>query len=354
MKAGPTPILDASIAEVSGSAPVAARRSRLATVARFVVVAPWLLCLLTFGCTAPDESARPPPDPGTADSSLDSLALEVVGASDARDDDTAHVGLPFWMPDPGGFKVFFIDVGQGDATIVIADDGTTMLVDGGRNSTLLATRLQSFQLKNIDVIVATHADSDHIGGLVAAFAAFDVKTVYWNGGKKETEVFNAFLNAATNEGAKLVTPRRGDSFKLGNLPVDVVHPAALSGNHNDDSIVLQTGCSGSWVLLTGDAEANAEKEMLTKFGISDIDVLKVGHHGSKSGTSQPFVDALKPKHGIISAGRDNAYGHPDAAVTGRLKKAGAEIIETDLDENDDTVMMTATCKLKYTFSRPFW
>ncbi|GEM_PF-2327257 len=285
----------------------------------------------------------------------DASAHDVVTRdSDALGPVDTVAAKPFWMPDSGGFTVLFLDVGQGDAIVVISDDGTTMLVDGGRTENLLAQRLKSMQLTRLDVVVASHADLDHIGGLGAAFDAFDVGTVYWNGAKKETASFMEFLDDATKEGAKLIEPRRGESFKLGPLKVEVVHPGKLSGNHNDDSIVLQTGCAGSWVLLTGDAENAAEKEMLNEFGVSDIDVLKVGHHGSKSGTSQTFIDALKPKHAIISAGVTNAYGHPDAGVIARLKKAGAKVLETDIDDADDTVMMTATCKGPYSFSRPFW
>ena len=188
----------------------------------------------------------------------------------------------------------------------------------------------------------------------AVFEAFDVMNVYWNGGVKDTDVFDEFLDTAKEEGAQLLEPRRGDTFKLGKMTVEVVHPGKLSGAHNHDSIVLQTGCAGAWLLLTGDAETAAEKEMISQFGIGDIDILKVGHHGSKNGTTQPFLDALKPKHAVISAGRNNLYGHPDAALVERLKAAGAKVHETDVTENDDTLMLKADCKLSQQFSRPFW
>ena len=261
---------------------------------------------------------------------------------------------PFWMPAKGGYTVLFVDVEQGDATVVIADDGTTMLIDGGKTTKLLAARLQALKLQQLDVVVATHADADHIGGLKAAFDAFDVGTVYWNGSTKDTTLFDNFLQDAKDEGAQLLIPKRGDKFKLGTLPVEVVHPGTISGNHNEDSVVLMTGCSGAWVLLTGDAEAEAEDEMLKKYGVSDVDVLKVGHHGSKSSTTQPFLDALKPKDAVISAGRKNIYGHPDNSVVERLKAAGAKVQLTDINEGDDTLMMKTDCKLPYSFTRPFW
>jgi competence protein ComEC len=261
---------------------------------------------------------------------------------------------PFWQPPAGGYTVLFLDVGQGDAIVVIAADGSTMLVDGGKREKILAKRLAALKLKSIDFVVATHADSDHIGALEAAFDSFDVGSVYWNGSTKDTDVFDDFLQAAKEGGAQLLVPQRGDVFKLGEVPVEVVHPGKLSGSHNDDSIVLLTGCSGAWLLLTGDAEAKAEAEMLQDYGISDVDVLKVGHHGSKSGTTQPFLDALKAKDAIISAGKQNIYNHPDSSVIERLKSSGAKVWETDVNDGDDTLMMKADCKSPYVFSRPFW
>ncbi len=132
----------------------------------------------------------------------------------------------------------------------------------------------------------------------------------------------------------------------------MLHPAMVTGNHNDDSVVLEFGCPGARVLLTGDAEHSAEKDMIATKMLSDIDVLKVSHHGSKTGTSQAFIDVVKPEHAIISAGKVNSYGHPDEGVVERLKKAGAKVHATDTASSDDTIMFKADCKAPYAFETP--
>lgn len=316
-------------------------------------------------CSDPASDPSPPAsdvsasdaDGASLDGSLkpDGTADTTLAGDAASGDDAPEIVAPppFWTPPPGGYTVLFVDVGQGDAIVVIADDGSTLLVDGGKSPKVLAARLASLQLKGIDILVATHADSDHIGGLLAAFDAFDVLNVYWNGATKTTNVFEEFLSTAKDEGAQLLIPKVGEVIKVGSLPVTVVHPGVLTDDANNDSIVLVGGCEGARFLLTGDAEEPAEQQLLKQPTNLDIDVLKVGHHGSKSGTTDAFIAAVTPKTAIISAGLTNAYDHPDASVIDRLKKAGAEILATDTaDDTDDTLMMKTDCKLPYVFTRP--
>lgn len=304
---------------------------------------------LIAGCA---DAEPDPVRPATyLDASGDAIASGEVatgGTDAAGDTDTTQTTAnPLSVP-AGGYRVIFLDIGQGDATLVIASSGETLLVDGGNKPNLLIQRLVALGLERLDAVVATHADADHIAGLAKAMARWDVKTVYWNGLKKETQVFKAFFAAASK--VQLIAPKRGQILKVGSLNLEVLHPdksASEGSNHNAASLVLLTGCPGAWVMLTGDAEAQSEKSMLKADVLSDIDVLKVAHHGSKSSTTQAFLDAVTPEHGVISAGMTNAYGHPDDVVIGRLNDGNIKIHHVDSTWSDDSVTLTSTCKGSY-------
>jgi competence protein ComEC len=260
-------------------------------------------------------------------------------------------------PTPGGgnggggsgnwFTVAFLDVGQGDA-ILITINGERLLIDGGASSTLALTRLQALGVTDLDAILMTHPDADHIGGLAAVLGAFTVERIYLNGGTASTDVFATFMAAVNAEGAEITTLSRGMTVPLGGLSLPVLHPVVTStAQSNDNSLVVRLTCGS--VLFTGDAEVPAETSMLSAGLVTDVDVLKVGHHGSKSSSSLAFLQAAKPEVAVISAGRTNSYGHPATEVLDRLAIVGASLVYTDTTAADDTVVMSSDCST-YSFS----
>lgn len=258
---------------------------------------------------------------------------------------------PVEVPGATGFKVYFIDVGPGDAASIIASNGESLLIDGGRSKTRLKDRFAGLGITDIDAVLATHPDADHIGGLVAAFDLFTVERFYWNGQMHTTRVF-ANLNAAWQaEGAQITVSQTGDTIPLGDLNLRVLHPSSLAADKNENSIVVSLTCETVDVLFTGDAEIPSEDDMIAAGVLFGIDILKVAHHGSNSSTSDAFLSLVQPEIGIISAGLNNQYGHPHAEVKNRLVAAGAELVYTDATDQDDTVLLTSDCQT-YSFSRP--
>jgi beta-lactamase superfamily II metal-dependent hydrolase len=247
-----------------------------------------------------------------------------------------------------GFSVDFIDVGQGDATLITVG-GQRLLIDGGRPANLVVQRLQSLGVTDLDVIVATHPDADHVGGLAAVLAAYSVERIYINGDPSTTQTYTDFLSAALAEGAQVITPRRGETIAIGGLQLAVLNPASLTSDTNNDSIVLRLTCGAVSVQFEGDAEAPAEQSMLAAGQVTDVDVLKVGHHGSSTASSLAFLQATKPEVAVISAGLTNPYGHPAPEVVSRLQGLGVQLVYTDTASSDDTKVMTSNCQT-YSFS----
>ncbi len=231
-------------------------------------------------------------------------------------------------------QVQFLDVGQGDAILIQAPTGEVMLVDGGRDAGVvrqLSQELGWFD-RDIDVLVSTHPDLDHIGGLVDVLARYTVGTIVTTENTGESLAAAAYADGVQTEGAAIVFARAGQVIHLGaSTTVRVLSPAQNPAQleSNASSIVLQVQYGEIEFMLTGDAPKGIEDYLVTQHGATlESEVLKLGHHGSDTSTSAIFLEAVSPTYGVVSAGKDNRYGHPHPDVVARASAAGARVIST--------------------------
>lgn len=249
-------------------------------------------------------------------------AAQATGNTGAENTGTAQAGT---------LTVTWLDVGQGDAA-VIQCGGQSMLIDGGKpeKSSYLYAWLQQHGLSYLDVIVATHVDADHIGGLSGALNYASVGTAYCPVTTGTTETFQSFVKYLAQRGKQITVPTAGETFALGGAQVQILGPLHRAEDSNDNSIVLKVSFGATSFLFTGDAERAEEQDLLNAGVNLQSTVLKVGHHGSDTSTSYPFLRAVAPQYVVISVGAGNSYGHPTEAVLSRLRDAGVTTFRTDM------------------------
>lgn len=237
-------------------------------------------------------------------------------------------------PEDSTFEIYFLDVGQGDASVILCD-GDAMLIDGGipSNSSMIYSFLQSHSINYLDYIVATHPDADHIGGLSGALNYAKVGTAYCTIGTHDSEAFSDFVSYLEKQDVSITVPEAGDYFDLGSAKVTILHPEHGISYSDNTSIVLRIEYGETTFLFTGDAEIEDEEALLFKDAQLYSTVLKVGHHGSSSSTTEPFLNAVCPSYAVISVGGNNSYGHPTQEVLSRLQAAGAQVLRTDMHGN---------------------
>jgi competence protein ComEC len=238
------------------------------------------------------------------------------------------------LPD-GRLHVYFLDVGQGDAILVQAPDGRQILVDGGPNPTALLNELGAvlpFWDRSLDLVVLTHPDGDHITGLVPLLDRYRVAQVLDVPQSNTAPEAGPWLERLMALGVPRTLAQRGMRLPVGDLGVTVLHPGPtlLTGTASDDNnnaVVLRLDYGGTSVILTGDAESEAEADMIAAGLPLTADVLKAGHHGSNGASSSPFIAAVAPRLAVIQVGAENTFGHPHPAVLERLR--GVEVLRTD-------------------------
>jgi beta-lactamase superfamily II metal-dependent hydrolase len=233
------------------------------------------------------------------------------------------------IPPKAQLKVHFIDVGQGDSILIDSGD-TEVLIDGGDKLPGVVVYLGDFVDGALEVMVATHPHADHIGGLIRVLDAFEVDEVWLNRETSTSDTYSQFMSAVNSEGAQVYEARRGDTIQVSDLTFNVLHPVNLSDTTNNNSIVLSLSYGQVDFLFTGDAEQEAEASMLAKGIVPDVEVLKVGHHGSGTASSIQFLQVAKPECAIYMAGKENSYGHPHQETIDALCGVDAKIYGTDI------------------------
>ncbi|MBU1500416.1 MBL fold metallo-hydrolase [Patescibacteria group bacterium] len=241
------------------------------------------------------------------------------------------------LPAPSGtMEVSFLDVGQGDAILITGPTGIQLLVDGGRDRSAVRELPKVMNLldRRIEMVLATHPDADHIGGLPDVLSRYRVSYVLTPGREGESEVFSSFEESIKNEsGAKELVARAGMRINLGGGSyADVLYPGdnvAHLREPNDASVILRVVYGDTEFLLTGDAPSWVEERLVSQYGASlQSDVLKAGHHGSRSSTSKLWLAIVQPEVVVVSAGENNSYGHPHPEVLENVEKSGATLLST--------------------------
>lgn len=231
----------------------------------------------------------------------------------------------------GNLKVSYIDVGQADS-ILVQQGTSSMLIDAGTNdaSEKVKNYIASQGITKLDYVVGTHPHEDHIGGLDVAINSFQVGTVYMPKITNTTKTFTDVVKAIKNNGLQAVSPKPGETFRLGEASCTVLAPnSSKYEDLNNYSIVIKVTFGNNSFMFDGDAEDVSEKEMLSKGFDVKADVLKVGHHGSSSSTTEEFLSAVNPKYAVISVGKGNTYGHPHESTMNRLKAHNIPVYRTD-------------------------
>jgi competence protein ComEC len=244
------------------------------------------------------------------------------------------LGYIFFAERNSVLTVAFLDVGQGDSIFIETKEGIQILIDGGGDRKVLRelSRLMSFFDRSIDIVIATHADKDHIGGLPDVFKRFRVGAYVKTNDEGESGAYETLEYLVVREESTIITVDGAMSLDLGGgAMLAILFPDRdLKGvASNIASIISKLAYGEHEFLFMADAPKNIEEYVVARYGASlESDVLKVGHHGSKTSSGKDFIATVRPTYAIISAGKDNRYGHPHQEVIDSLEVSDAEIVST--------------------------
>jgi len=272
----------------------------------------------------------------TSTAEISPAEIQQTQASEQAQESNSHVseGTQSAVPDGSSFKIHFFDVGEADSALVECD-GHYMLIDGGNpsSSSFLYSYLQKHRIDYLDYIICSHAHADHVGGLAGALNYASVGTAYAPVKEYDSRAFNSFVKYLGEQGKEITVPSPGDTIMLGVARVTFIGPVDMSlaeTNHNNASIILRIEYGMTSFLFTGDAEIEEEISVIGTNSELRSTLLKVGHHGSYTSSSEAFVAAVAPDYAVISVGNGNEYGHPHESALERLSKYTSEIYRTDL------------------------
>ena len=270
------------------------------------------------------------------------VAAIIVGAKYILRHRPQEVPTPFVTQ--GRLQVYSLDVGQGDSELIVTPEGKSVLIDAGPPGAgdEVVAALRKKNIQSLDLAVATHPHSDHIGGMRPVIENFEVKNFLDSGRDYPSKEYKRMLDAINDKNIKFIVAKKGMKFDLDSgVKLEVLNP---QGNgqwitkvreggslENANSVVLRLDYGNFSMLFTGDAETETEDVMMNSGARLRAQVLKVGHHGSRYATSGEFLEAVAPEAAVISSGAGNRYGHPTKQTIDRLQKAGVKIYRTDLN-----------------------
>ena len=229
-------------------------------------------------------------------------------------------------------ELHLLDVGQGQCVLIEAD-GHYMLIDGGgrSSSSFVVSYLKQQGIERFDYISLSYYDEDHMSGLVGALSVFPCEQILLPSYAGEGDLYQSFATAAVSNGAVIQHPLAGDTFFLGNATVEVMGPVRTDyEGENDRSLVFRITYGDVSCLVSGDAEQESEWDMVNSRRDFSADIYVAGHHGSRTSTTEPFLDGVSPTYALISCGQNNSYGHPTVEVLQRLQERDIEMYRTDL------------------------
>ena len=227
-------------------------------------------------------------------------------------------------------KIHYIDVGQGDSELIQVDN-KNILIDAGCNDSKALNYLKSLGINKLDYVIATHPHEDHIGGMTSVINNFKIGEFYAPKVNHTTKTFENMIKALQNKGIKLTAPNSGDILNVGNATMQFLAPnSSTYKDLNNYSIACKLKYGNTSYVFMGDAEALSEGEILAKQLDISASVLKLGHHGSHSSTSQAFLDKVNPKYAIVSCGKGNDYGHPHQETINKLNSKNIQTLRTDI------------------------
>lgn len=282
-----------------------------------------ILCICLTACTTTNQATST-----SEKSQSDTTSGEAVQSG--QEEKAAKA--PDTSKPEGTLEVHYIDVGQGDATLIKCGSHA-MLIDGGNNNkgTTVQLYLKKQGVESLDYVIGTHPDADHIGGLDVIVYKYNCEKVIMPDYEKDTKTYQELVDVIHDKNMKITYPVVGEQYALGEAKFTIIAPNSNSygGNANDYSVAILLEYGKNRFLFTGDAEEASEAEMLTNGIDISADVYKVAHHGSRSASTQEFLNAVHPKYVVISCGEGNSYGHPHAEVLNRLRSMGVEVFRTD-------------------------
>ena len=230
------------------------------------------------------------------------------------------------------FSVHIIDVGQGDSIFIQTLEDKRILIDAGDEEAehTVYSYLKRRGVKKIDVLIATHPDTDHIGSMDYIIDKFKISHFYMPNAKTDSEAFYNLLDSCKEKNLKIEYLTKGDILKIdGSTTMEILSPSKITDKNNLNSIVSLLNYKGYEFLFTGDAEKENESEILSSCNLPDIEFLKAGHHGSSSSSTDEFIAKLKPDAVAISCGYNNDYGHPHRSVLDTFRENGSVVYRTD-------------------------